>query len=46
MGSSFEELHTIVQLLIYLGAFGIVAVASGQIAGVFQKLKLSTKDSF
>ncbi len=28
------------QLLIYLGAFGIVAVASGRIATVFQKLKL------
>lgn len=40
MGSSFEELHTIWQLLIYLGAFGIVAVASGQVAGVFQQLKL------
>ena len=40
MGSGFEELHTALQLLIYLGAFGIVAVASGQVAGVFQQFKL------
>ena len=40
MRTGFEELHIVVQLLIYLGAFGIVAVASGQMAGVFQKVKL------
>ena len=40
MGTGFEELHIVLQLLIYLGAFGIVAVASGQIAGVFQQFKL------
>lgn len=40
MGSGFEELNTTLQILVYLGAFGIVAVASGRIAGVFQKLKL------
>ncbi len=28
------------QILIYLGAFGIVAVAARKIAGVFQRLKL------
>ena len=28
------------QIIIYLGAFGIVAVAAGKVAGVFQKLKL------
>ena len=33
------DLNTLLQVLIYLGAFGIVAVASGQIAGVFQELK-------
>lgn len=40
MGSGFEELHTLWQVLIYLAAFGIVAVAAGRIAGVFQKLRL------
>lgn len=30
----------ILKVLVYLGAFGIVAVASGRIAGVFAKLKL------
>lgn len=30
----------ITQIILYLGAFGIVAVAAGRIAGVFQKLKL------
>ena len=28
------------QIIIYLCAFGIVAVAAGKVAGVFQKLKL------
>ncbi len=40
MGSGFEELNTTLQILVYLGVFGIVAVAAGRIAGVFQKLKL------
>ena len=40
MGSGFEELNTTLQIIVYLGAFGIVAVAAGRIAGVFQKLKL------
>ena len=40
MGSGFDELNTTWQILVYLGAFGIVAVAAGRIAGVFQKLKL------
>jgi len=40
MESGFNELHSVLQLLIYLGAFGIVAVASGQVAGVFKQLKL------
>ena len=40
MGSDFHNMDTIVQVLIYLAAFSIVAVASGQIAGVFKKLKL------
>jgi len=30
----------LIQIIIYLGAFGIVAVAARKIAGVFQKLKL------
>ncbi|MEN8202475.1 MAG: cation:proton antiporter [Bacteroidota bacterium] len=40
MGSGFEELNTSIQILFYLGAFGIVAVAAAKIAGVFQRLKL------
>ena len=40
MDSSFAELSTTLQLLIYLGAFGIVAVAAGRIAGVFAKFRL------
>lgn len=40
MELEFEELSTILQVVIYLGAFGIVAVAAGQIAGTFKKLKL------
>ncbi len=40
MGTNFTELSSIMQVVVYLGAFGIVAVAAGQIAGVFQKLKL------
>ena len=40
MGSGLEGLSTVMQVLIYLGAFGMVAVAAGRIAGVFQKLKL------
>ena len=35
-----EDMRTIFQVVIYLGAFGIVAVAAGKIAGVFRKLKL------
>ncbi|MGM0475376.1 MAG: cation:proton antiporter, partial [Bacteroidota bacterium] len=40
MEARFEELDTLVQVLIYLVAFGIVAVASGQLAGVFRKIRL------
>ncbi len=40
MGFEPEELNTIVLTLVYLGAFGIVAVAAGRIAGAFQNLKL------
>ena len=40
MEARFEELDTLAQVLIYLVAFGIVAVASGQLAGVFRKIKL------
>jgi Trk K+ transport system NAD-binding subunit/Kef-type K+ transport system membrane component KefB len=38
--------HTWLEVLIYLGAFTIVAVASGQIAGVFRKLKLPLISGF
>jgi len=40
MGSSSEEISTAWQLFVYLGAFGIVAVAARKVAGVFQTLKL------
>ncbi len=40
MGSGFEELNTTLQLIVYLGAFGIVAAASGRIAGIFARFKL------
>ena len=40
MEIEFEKLHIFVQVLMYLGAFGFVALASGKIAGVLQKLKL------
>jgi len=40
MESRIEELHVLVQVLLYLGAFGMVAAASGRIAGVFGKLRL------
>jgi len=40
MDVNINDLDTIVQVMIYLCAFGIVAVASGRIAGVIVKLKL------
>lgn len=35
-----DEQGAVWQLILYLGAFGIVAVAAGKVAGVFQKIKL------
>ncbi len=32
----------IIKMLVYLGAFGIVAVASGRIAGVFAKAEAAS----
>lgn len=40
MNGGFDEMSEVLQLIIYLGAFGIVAAAAGKVAGVFQKLKL------
>ena len=40
MNGGFDEMSEVIQLIIYLGAFGIVAAAAGKVAGVFQKLKL------
>jgi Trk K+ transport system NAD-binding subunit/Kef-type K+ transport system membrane component KefB len=40
MGSGVGEISAVWQLIVYLGAFGIVAVAARKVAGVFQKLKL------
>jgi Trk K+ transport system NAD-binding subunit/Kef-type K+ transport system membrane component KefB len=40
MGSSSEEISVFWQMIVYLGAFGIVAVAARKVAGVIQKVKL------
>lgn len=40
MGSGFHDMDEFMQVLIYLAAFGIVAVASGKIAGVFRRFRL------
>ena len=40
MESGLGEMSAVWQLIIYLGAFGIVAVAARKIAGVFQRLKM------
>jgi len=40
MRTGLDEINAVWQLIIYLGAFGIVAVAARKVAGVFQKLKL------
>ena len=36
----------IIKMLVYLGAFGIVAVAAGRMAGAFQKVKLPLISGF
>lgn len=40
METGFDEIGAVWQLIIYLGAFGIVAVAARKLAAVFQKMKL------
>lgn len=40
MEAGFGEISTIWQVVIYLGAFAIVAVASARVAGQFQKVKI------
>ncbi|MEN8157293.1 MAG: cation:proton antiporter [Bacteroidota bacterium] len=40
MVTGSNEMHALVEILIFLGAFGIVAVAAGQLSGAFQKLRL------
>jgi Trk K+ transport system NAD-binding subunit/Kef-type K+ transport system membrane component KefB len=40
MGDNIDGINSLLEILIYLGAFGIVAVAAGRIAGAFQKIKL------
>ncbi len=40
MGSGMDDLSVVWQLILYLGAFGIVAVAAAKVAGVFQKIRL------
>jgi Trk K+ transport system NAD-binding subunit/Kef-type K+ transport system membrane component KefB len=46
MGIEIQEIHKVWELLIYLGAFGIVAVAARKLAGVFQKFKLPLISGF
>ncbi len=40
MGIGTGDIGAVWQLIIYLGAFGIVAVAAGKVAGQFRKVKL------
>lgn len=40
------EMHKLWELILYLGAFGIVAVAARKLAGAFQKLKLPLISGF
>ncbi len=40
MNGGFNEMSGFLQLIIYLGAFVIVAAAAAKVAGVFQRLKL------
>ncbi|MCP4312344.1 MAG: potassium transporter TrkA [Bacteroidetes bacterium] len=46
MESGIQEMHKVLELLIYLSAFGIVAVAARKLAGVFQKFKLPLISGF
>ena len=46
MESGTQEIHKVLELLIYLGAFGIVAVAARKLAGVLQKFKLPLISGF
>lgn len=46
MESGLPELSQILELLIYLGAFGIVAVAARKLAGAFQKYNLPLISGF
>lgn len=46
MESISPEVNQVLEILIYLGAFGIVAVAAGKLAGAFQKLKLPLISGF
>ncbi len=46
MVSGLDDISVIWQWIIYLGAFGIVAVAARKLAGIFQKLKLPLISGF
>lgn len=46
MQADTEAISNIVKMLIYIGGFGIVAVAAGQMAGAFRKLKLPLISGF
>jgi Trk K+ transport system NAD-binding subunit/Kef-type K+ transport system membrane component KefB len=40
MGEETAGMNVILEMLVYLGAFGIIAVAAGRIAGAFRKVRL------
>ncbi len=46
MESGTQEIHKVLELLIYLGGLGIVAVAARKLAGVFQKFNLPLISGF
>lgn len=46
MDLNTDGISDIVKMLIYLGAFGIVAVAAGQMAGAFRKIRLPLISGF
>lgn len=46
MGVDSEAISSVVKMLLYLGAFGIVAVAAGQMAGAFRKVRLPLISGF
>lgn len=46
MGIDSEAISGVIKMLVYLGAFGIVAVAAGRMAGAFRKVNLPLISGF